>query len=72
MLWASRDKACQTAANGTTQLICGNRPLLVRVMAQPGADTGQHLVQDLVIAVAVEADDEGVAEAALVLGVGGA
>lgn len=63
---------CQSGAREPAQLLGGDDPLLVRFVAEAGADAGQHLVEVLLRVVPVEADHEGVAEAALVRGVGGA
>ncbi len=59
--------ACQPA-----QFVGGDGPLLVHFVAQPGADPAEHLVELLLRAQAVQTDHEGVPEAALVRGVGGA
>jgi hypothetical protein len=63
---------CQSGAHESAQLLGGDGTLLVRFVAETGADAGQHLVEVLLGVVPVEADHEGVAEAALVRGVGGA
>jgi hypothetical protein len=63
---------CQSGAREPSQLLGRDGPLLVRFVAETGADADQHLVEVLLGAVPVEADHEGVAEAALVRGVGGA
>lgn len=61
----------QSGAGEAAQLLGGNGPLLVRLVREAGADTGEYLVEVFLGAVAVQADHEGVAEAALVRGVGG-
>lgn len=61
----------QSGAGEAAQLLGGDGSLLVRFVAEPGADSGEHLVQVLLGAVSVETDHEGVAEAALVRGVSG-
>lgn len=58
-------------AREPAQFVGGDGALLVGVVRQPLADARQHLVQPLLGAVAVEADDERVPEAALVRGVRG-
>lgn len=68
---ARRQQAGQPAAGEAAQLVGGDEAFLVGLVAEAGADRGQRVVQPLGLGAAVEAQDEGVAEAALVRGVRG-
>lgn len=63
--WA-REEGGDAGPDDPAQFVGGDGSFVVRVVREAGADAAQHLVQTLLRGIAVEADHEGVAEAALV------
>jgi hypothetical protein len=66
------DKTRNPATGESSEFLGRQDPLLLRVVAEPGADSGQYLVEGLVGGEVVQADHEDMPETALVRGVRGA
>lgn len=62
------DEPGEAGAGPAAEFVGGHEAFLVGFVAEAGADGGQGVVQAFVLGAAVEAQDEGVAEAALVRG----